>query len=719
MNITRWRDAAVLVSLSIGLVAQRIRFESYESEKTGLLLLLGAVMVAASLAASRPIWRHPILLAVGGLLLWALVSTIFALTPSLSFWGGSYRAQGWLALLAGFILMWSASQLSDSARAQIPPLLCLIAIPMCLLVWVSRLGLDPALPQLDRPVSLAGNVNFLDDWLVMILILIAPLLVAPRRLRLLGLATAVLMLATLFMTEGRAALLSLSAAAIFALLVWSAIHRRRGLLMGVVLCLMIGSILYAVGGSIGVRLFTLDDPARTAMWKDGLSLIGQMTIPFTDAHQTPDSSAALRPLLGYGLDNLEQTHPRLTESPYYFSSWIDRFHNQMLDTILSLGWPGLLLHFGVYLAALFTGLRALGLLPTHRAGMGLFISLVLGCLIGLGLAAFVQVELAPVGAGLGGFFGLSGWLTWKAFTAQGVGEGHRPSPTEKSPNIIILVTLLALIIQQWIANQFGFTQTLSQTLWWVALGLLIRETGNSVFPVNQAQMNNDKGGLAIIPGLFLIHSLGTFPLGLQYAGLPTLLGVALVTVALGGWTLGMDKRGWMVLLICGLTVTLLRSISAGLLGQGTGISLVLGAGLLAMSGLLMVVVAVLWLVRKLPENNDFPLSLSRWRWLLLTVCLLIGVLLYVVPYTGAALHRIGDTLAADGKTAAALYSLDLALLYTPVDSRVYLSRAHVHLSTNTPSGLEAARQELNRLFQDAPFMANTRNVYDLRPVLRE
>lgn len=795
-NLTRWRDAAVLMSIPLALAAQRIRFESYETEKTGLLLILAAVIFGLAFHAKLSIPRHPIVFIVGTLVVWALVSTAFALTPGISLWGAPYRGQGWLMLVAGFILMWGASQLSDSARGFIRPLLCLTAIPMCLLAWVSRLGLDPALPHLVRPASLAGNANFLENWLVMVFILIAPLVFGGGRLRILGVTTGILILATLIMTEGRAALLSLLGAGFFAGMVWGVVYQKRGILFLVLVGSLIAGGLYVVGGQVGIRLFTLDDPARTAMWGDGIKLIGEMSIPFVDAHDMPDSWAGLRPLVGYGSDNLEQTHPRLVESPYYFSSWIDRFHNLALDTILILGWPGLILQVGVYLAALFTGLGMLGLISTRGAKFGLLGGMGVGSLVGL--AAGAVVGFAPAGAGLGGAVGVMGWLMWRVLREPSPppplpqGEGSKTSlarilglarnplmasgdKTEAKLNseILVFISLLTVVVQQWIANQFGFMQTLGQIVWWVALGLLVGGSRVNKFtpppiplPVNGEGEQNQpspmhyianpvrKGReqpspvenmqmIGCVPALMLIHSLGAFPLGLAYASLTTLIMLAAVAVLISWWVFGMDKWSVGVVVVCGVVIAGLRGLSAGLLNLG-GFGMVVGAGVLALSGLVVVGVGVYLLghglftpppapprthggesiPRRFRLKDDFASegqsNQGRVRLWGSAVCIIgIGIFLYVVPYVGAALHRIGDTLAAQGNYSGALESLDFALLYSPVDSRVYLSRVHVQLSSSSSTRLEAARFELKRLFDDAPFMANTRDIYDLRRVLGE
>jgi len=763
-NLTRWRDAAVLMSIPLALAAQRIRFESYETEKTGLLLILAAVILGLSFLGKPTMPRSPILVMVGALGVWALVSTIFALTPGMSLWGASYRGQGWLTLLAGFILMWGASQLSDLAHGFIRPLLCLTAIPMCLLAWVSRLGLDPALPQLERPASLAGNANFLENWLVMVFILIAPLVVGGGRLRILGVTTGILILTTLIMTEGRAALLSLLGAGFFAGLVWSAVYRKREVLLLVLAGLLIAGGLYVVGGQVGMRLFTLDDPARTAMWGDGIKLIGELSIPLVDAQDMPDGWAGLRPLVGYGLDNLEQTHPQLVESPYYFSSWIDRFHNLALDTVLMLGWPGLILQVGIYLGALFTGLGILGLISTRGARWGLLGAIGIGSLVGLVVGAVVG--FAPAGAGLGGCVGLMGWLMWKIFANRATGP---VAPTKTG----WLIPILAVVVQQWIVNQFGFTQTLGQIVWWVVLGLLAGESRGNKFtpppiplPVNGEGEQNQPSPMhyianpvrkgreqpspvenmrmvGCIPALMLIHSLGAFPLGLAYASLTTLIMLAAVMVLISWWVFGVDKRGIGVVVTVGIVIAIGRGISNGLIDLG-GIGLLLGAGTLGLSGLAVVGVGVFLLGNGLftpppaPPRTQGGESIPR-RFRLKdgfasegqsnrgrvrlwgsAVCIIgIGIFLYVVPYVGAALHRIGDKLAEQGNYSGALESLDFALLYSPVDSRVYLSRVHVQLSSSSSTRLEAARFELKRLFDDAPFMANTRDIYDLRRVLGE
>lgn len=645
----RWIDAAVLTSIFTALAVQRIRFEAFETEKTGLLLLLAGIIGVGLLhngvmqRATTPSLLTIIVLAI---VLWAGGITPLALSPRMALWGAPYRGQGWLALLAGVMLFWGASRLSDAGVKAIGTALCLTAIPMCAIAWISRLGLDAALPMIERPPSTAGNVNFLSNWLAMALVLIVPMVGGSQRR--LAIFSGLIMVVTLVMTGGRAALLSLALASLCGGLLWWRTNRATANLRWskkwlIPLLIAIGIGVYAISAQ-ATRLFNWDDPARLALWRDGLRLVGQMNQPFTDAYGNEDRLGHLRPIIGYGLDNLEQTHTRLVDTPYYLSSYIDRFHNQLLDTLLSQGWPGLALQLALYGAALYTGLKALK---------------------------------------------------------------HTPD----RPNLTV-ICLIMLVIQQGIANQFGFTQTIGQTLWWIALGLLIRQPDE--VPEVEAKPSS---WLLLPPCLFLLHTFGSFALGIVYGSWVTGAVLVALTLIIGGIALlpGWHRLMTMTLMLAGfgIMVFLLRTGGGSLFQSGVErgniIITVFGAGIFALSGLIVVGLSIGVFV-----GDDIAFEGVTRRMLLSSAILLLCLLLYSVPFTGSALHRLGDNLATMGYPDRALWVLDLARIYAPVDNRIYLSRARIQWVIPQADPLETARQETARLIADEPFMANERDVYDLR-----
>lgn len=727
-------DAALLGCLFTALAFQSVRFEPYEAEKSGLLLVLAAVLFGALILRRAPssstLFRHPITLLLIALLAFAGISTLVAFSPAMSFWGAPYRSQGWLSLLAGLLIFFAAAQASPTLRTSISVALCLAVIPLCLLAWASFLHLDPTFPQTDRPSATTGNVNFLANWLAAALLLILPLLTTPGRLRVLALGTGVLILATLLMTVSRSALLSLVISALVGCLLYGALTRRRWvtLLVGAVGAVALG--IYVVAGQTNAsRLLNLNDPVRISIWADGVLLARQLNQPFVDTNNTPDRWAALRPLTGYGLDNLEQTFPRLVASRYYLGSWIDRFHNLLLDNLLSLGWPGLLLQVGLYAAALYGGLFALGLLPNRRQVVLWLAAVIGGASLGglatapLALDTDEYRAVALIAIGLGAVFGFAAWAALRGLLAR------TSASTQVTYRQWFILALLTFIIQQWITNQFHFQTVIGQPLWWIALGLLARESRCIPASADEPQPsgpvdNTVPFNFIAMPGLFLLNTLGT---GLSNSFLTVQTGqwftpivLTLIMTAIGWWVLRPPRRFLRSLILLltmdWIVVTLLRVIAGGLaenaLANLSPLPLVLAAGLLSLIGVGTLGLVLFCLVRQSSARPVPNPPVSVHRWLVACLALGMGILLYAVPFTGSVLQKISDQVGGQNLPAAQM-SADLALLYSSVRNRVYFDRAYLLLESNLPDRIPLARQEIDHLLQNEPFMANSREIVEL------
>jgi len=719
----RLRETAVLIALFSILAYQSARYDPAQAERFGLMLLLAPLILLADIVCRRGaggLLRHPLTLILGAGLGAAALSTILALSPAYALWGSPYRSHGLLALAAGGLLYWAAARAADRLQASLIPALGLAAGPLALLTWIEYLGLDPALAQAARPAATTGNPNFLANWLALAILLLLPSLLAARAGRL-GKGLALLLAASaLAVTGGRGALLGLLAGAAFLLALWSALTRRRWPLLGLAGLALAASGLYAAGAG---RLFALDDPIRPFVWNQGAVLIQRLAEPFVRADGTPDPWAGLRPLAGYGPDNLEFTHTRLTGMQDY-TFFIDRFHNLAQDALLMGGLLGLAAQIALYLAALVVGLRALGML---RARAGLVVGL--GCLAAGALAgALLAAILAPAeaaglaypAAGLGAAAGLVVWAAAQAL---------RPPPGWAPPRLdaraVFLLGALAVVVQHWTTNQVGFTALVTQIPWWVVLGLLAGATNPQPSPEPPATGNVSR--LALAPGLFIAASLGTaFPgTAAEFAfGSPLTPPALLGTVMLLAPLLGVERPGWraaalwaavwaLTAVTCALAGRLLAAGAAG----GDDRLLTLAAALPALAGLSAAVVAALAFTEGAPRGR-------RWAG---RAALAGGALVYSLLFTGDALHLVGQSLSVSTGTdvAAAPVALEAAARWLPLETpaRVTLIFALLADLGQNQTGLDdaallaAARAQLAQVMAREPYIHHTKPVSELRAYL--
>lgn len=353
---TGWLLAAVLTPLWINLWGSQPFDPAKISLLRWLIWLLAAVWLADWLARPRP-WRSelpplPFLLPLLLLAAAAVLSTVAAAHGALAVWGSLQRAYGLLTLLSYLLLtLLVAGRLRslDQTR-RLLAVMAATAVPIILLGALQATGYDPLRLVSDArsPVyATLGRANFVGAYLAMLLplTLVLALATSQRRLRagLLLLALGELLLIGL--TLARAAWLGAATGLLLLLAgrAWPCLSRRgRYGVSGLAGLLFVGGALLAArglaladGGSIA---------ARRVIWQTTVTLIGQ------------------RPLTGRGLDNLALHFFRLfpPELVYYQGRQVvvDRAHNWLLDTAVTMGLFGLLAVLWLWAVAFWYGWRA-------------------------------------------------------------------------------------------------------------------------------------------------------------------------------------------------------------------------------------------------------------------------------------------------------------------------------------------------------------------------
>jgi O-antigen ligase/Tfp pilus assembly protein PilF len=318
--------------------------------------MLGAVWLGDWLLHPRPFRAElpslPFLLPLWALATAALFGSLGAADLRLAVWGSLARASGLLTLLTYLLLaLLVAARLRTLEQARRLLTFCAAtSVPIMLLGGLQVAGLDPLRLTTDArsPIyATLGRANFVGAYLALLLPLTLVLaLSSPRRQsQIAWLAVALGQGLFIGLVQARAAWLAAGSGLLILLaaLVWPHQARRaRWATAGSAAALL------ATGALLAARAVALADAgsiaARRVIWQTTLALIGE------------------RPLLGYGLDNLALQFSRHfpPQLVYYQGRQVvvDRAHNWLLDTAVTLGLLGLLATIAFWLVIFWLGWRA-------------------------------------------------------------------------------------------------------------------------------------------------------------------------------------------------------------------------------------------------------------------------------------------------------------------------------------------------------------------------
>jgi tetratricopeptide (TPR) repeat protein len=511
-----WLLALALVPLYFNLHS----FRAFEPDKIALLRSIVLVMAIAWLVHFNETSRHPQLAperlpVSAAVLTWlkttpfafpaililvvTAVSTLFSVAPGISLWGSYYRQQGayTTACYVILFLLFTAGVRRWGQVGRICDVVVLASIPASLYALLQYFQLDPlswgASAVLGRASGTMGNAIFLGDYLVWTIFLTAALIAgsferqAPNpelsvrrvsrvlRLAYLGFALTLQIMA-LLATGSRAPFLGFLAGIYFLVfLAFLRLIRRPWLrliwaiqaLLAVCLALWLVSTSGSPANSdsvprilglleqVGSRTGTIQ--VRLMIWEGATELI---------------RSAPQKLITGYGPDTLQLVFP-----PHYVPALaryeirgaaVDRAHNEILDTLIMTGFPGLIAYACLMGSGLYFPLKWLGLLggsaPLRRFSISLFAGGV-GGVFAARLAMGKWMVAAPAFA-LGALLGLLLYLSWETAGSRAkpglMGGGRR----------WLLLGLCAALVAHIVEMQFGFGTSVTRLYFWVYLGLI-------------------------------------------------------------------------------------------------------------------------------------------------------------------------------------------------------------------------------------------------------
>jgi tetratricopeptide (TPR) repeat protein len=512
-----WLTALIITPLFFNVYS----FRTFEGDKTIVLRSLVLIMLLAwgiklieeGISKSnevnnlKSLLRHPLIIFVILLAVMYLTSTALSIDRTASFWGSYLRQQGTYTLLSYLAI--SAAILGNlRQKEQVNRLLLTVVIasfPISLYAVLQRFQIDPIQWNTDvaiRSTANLGNPLFLAAYLIMVFpITLSGLINSFRRLKagnsrfLTSLITyfiiLILQLSAILLSGSRGPLLGLLVGVFFVFFAFSLLWQKRFILnltlvaTGVVIILLIlvnlpSSPLEQLIDFPGVERYgqiltqeNINVKVRPLIWEGVIPLIQ----PHPDSDilaGEPALSYWVRSLIGYGPESFQLIYPRFTPrelSQIQNHAMVpDRAHNSTWDILISYGLGGLIIFTSFFLAIFYYGLRWLGLINTPKE-RNIFLSscLGLGFLVSIGLVIWGDLSYIGLGIPMGIILGVIVYLVYIAYSKN----EHRAYHQLDGYRATIIIGILAGIIAHYIEISFGFEFSVSQTYFWVYVGVLI------------------------------------------------------------------------------------------------------------------------------------------------------------------------------------------------------------------------------------------------------
>ncbi len=498
-----WLAAVAVVPIFFNPHTERI----FEEDKVPLLrslaLLAGASLLVWKVELARrpratrrrPWWRVPLLVPALALTAAYLLSSFTSVAPAISWRGGYLRGQGTYTWL-GYVTLFVTAVFLLRERAQVDRLVTLIllaSIPPAVYALVQHLGLDP-LPWAgasERVSGTAGNPVFLSAHLVMVVPLTVSrivrswrerhgdgigrhLYIAALRVGAYSALLAVQLLAMLY-SQSRGPFLALAVAlAYLVALLGRCGHRpwlaRAGLAGLAAFAGFIVALNLPVPALQPLReLPTLSPLARIFDTGYGTSVWVRASIWRAAAELLVANP--WRGLLGYGPET--QVFALLPVTPAELLSGddralADRAHNQVFDTLLTVGVLGLLAELALFLSFFVHTLRWLGLLATAAWRRLAYAVAILGAGGGVLLAIVADgtMRFAGIGLPIGMSVALLGLIA-------ALGFARRTLAVMNAPDALVLMALSAGVLAHFIEVQVSFATTATRLYCWMYLALAV------------------------------------------------------------------------------------------------------------------------------------------------------------------------------------------------------------------------------------------------------
>lgn len=463
------------------------------------------------------LWKYPLVAPIIGLVVVYSVSTIFSVTPSISFFGSYQRLQGTYTTFS-YLIIFISIITNLRTRNQINRLVTtviLASLPVSLYGLLQRYQIDPIPWGGNVSIRIASNMGnsiFVAAYLIMVFPLTIGRIVEAFREIITendqaggsGIRTtkqiikatmyvfiAALELIAIYLSGSRGPMLGLMAAVYFMGLLLSLYWRKRWMTFTIVGLALIGAGFLAVfnisngplealktSPAIG-RFGKLLDPesnsalVRQYIWEGTVKLVG-IHDPIKFPNGSSDPFNLLRPIIGYGPEAMYVAYnqfyqPELGQVEKRNAS-PDRAHNETWDSIVITGIAGLLVYLSIFSSVFYYGLKWLGLIRTDRNRNFFLVCLIGGGVIGsISLIILKGIEFLGVGLPFGMITGVVVYLTvYALFSTSQTNENQQHNPYS-----LILIFIFAAMIGHFVEINFGIAIVATRTLFWTFAGVAL------------------------------------------------------------------------------------------------------------------------------------------------------------------------------------------------------------------------------------------------------
>ncbi len=460
---------------------------------------------------------YPMIAPIIGLVIVYSLSTIFSVTPSISFFGSWQRLQGTYTTFSYLVIFFSLIA-NLRKREQINRLVTTVifaSLPVSFYGLLQRYQIDPIPWGGNVSIRIAANMGnsiFVAAYLIMVFPLTIGRMVDAFRAILtdndatgtikgdstkhivratIYVFIAALELIAIYMSGSRGPLLGLMAGIYFMLLLFSIYWKKRWLTFATIGVAVIGAaflVIFNVSGgpleklrsspAIG-RFGNLLNPesnsalVRQYIWEGTVKLVGiHAPLQFPDG--SSDKFNFLRPIIGYGPESMYVAYnqfyqPELGQVEKRNAS-PDRAHNETWDSIVITGGAGLLVYLAVFSSVFYFGLKWQGLIKTKRDKIYFFVCLVGGGVIGAILLILMKgVEYFGVGLPFGMIVGVVLYLTIYALLRL----SEKEDTGKNNPYLPLIIVLLSAVVGHFVEINFGIAIVATRTLFWTYAGIIL------------------------------------------------------------------------------------------------------------------------------------------------------------------------------------------------------------------------------------------------------
>ncbi|MGA9351525.1 MAG: O-antigen ligase family protein [Anaerolineae bacterium] len=504
-----WLTAAIVAPLFFNWYSNRV----FDGSKVVLLHSISVVMLAAWLIKIleagnwelevgrwKLVLRSPLVIPTLILAGVYILTTITSIAPRISFWGSYHRRQGLyvvLSYIAIFLLMLATLRTRQQLERLIRVIL-LTSLPISLYGIMQHYRVDPLVwirGSAQRVESTLGNAILIGAYLIMVvpltvwqLIRSLPLVRIREKkvgasLALFGcyLLLLILQLICLVFTESRGPEMGFLAGALFFLLLWAVLRRRRGLaiaVVGISIALLAILVILNLPNSPLTLPKGMPYVGRLARISEDImydrSLIWQGTVNMITVDK-------IRAIIGYGPESMG-----LIFYTYIIPEWAarmgynhtaDRCHNETLDALVTGGLIGLAAYLILFSSIFYYGLKWLGLIANSRQRNFFIVTWLVGVSLGVLLPWLVEGTFRWAGVGIpaGMLLALAIYLMTSLFHQSPKSKVQSPISNFQLPTSkvqILLIALLSALVAHFVEIQSGIAITATRTYFWIYAALL-------------------------------------------------------------------------------------------------------------------------------------------------------------------------------------------------------------------------------------------------------